>query len=107
MLAKVPEGGGQPQFCKQRFGLINCSSPPCRVSPVRTIPGLRQAPCLFQGQQRAAWQLPLLAPVVDMLFRPEEKHGLSVEDDVIPPVMGRDSKMNDAGVALYLIINHL
>jgi len=36
-----------------------------------------------------------LAPPFDVLFRPEEEHGSSSEDDVVPPVGGRNGEMHD------------
>lgn len=105
-LAKAPERRCQPQPRKQSLGLLNRFTPPCGLSPIWPIPRLRQALRLFQGQQRSALQFPLLTPMINMLFRPEEEHRLSVEDDVIPPVMGRDSKMDQAGVALDLAIDY-
>ena len=37
-----------------------------------------------------------------MLFRPEEEHILSAEDDIVPPVPGGNSEMDDASLEAYL-----
>jgi hypothetical protein len=99
-LVKIPEGGSQSKLHEQGFCLLNGLSSPCRIPPIRTIPSLCQAPALFQRQQCSARQFPLPTPVINMLFRPEEKHRLSAEDDIVPPVMGRNRKMNQAGFTL-------
>jgi len=52
------------------------------------------------GERRSPYQalpkLPDVAPAGDVLFRPEEQHGLSGEDDVLVPAGCRHSEMNDA-----------
>ena len=105
-LPKIPKGGSQSKLLEQGFRLLNRLPSPCRLAPIRPIPGLRQTPTLYQGQQCAARQFPLQTPVINMLFRPEAKHGLSIEDYVVPPLMGRDRKMDQTGVALSVALSH-
>ena len=38
-------------------------------------------------------------PASYVLFRPEEKHGFSVEDDIVPPTVCRDGEMDYAIIA--------
>jgi len=51
---------------------------------------------LLQREGSASWATPLAAPVVDMLFRPEQEHGTSREDDVLIPVAGGHRDMDHA-----------
>ena len=96
----------QTQLREERLCFVNRFAPPIRLAAVWPIPGLRQAPALVQAQQRALGQVPLLAPTIHVFFRPEEKHGLSVEHDILPPAACRERKVDDAGIALYLTIHH-
>ena len=36
------------------------------------------------------------APAIDVLFRPEQKHGLSRKDDIVVPVASRYGNMDDS-----------
>jgi hypothetical protein len=68
--------------------------------PLRTqaiaIPFLRQSPYLFEAQNGSARLIPLVAPAVNMLYRPEQEHGFSGEDNILVPLAGRNGKMADA-----------
>lgn len=37
-----------------------------------------------------------MAPPIDVLFRPEEKHGLSIEDYIVPPLPGGNSEVDES-----------
>jgi hypothetical protein len=56
-----------------------------------TVPFLRQAPALLQVQDATPRPIPLFAPTIHMLFRPEQKHGLSIKDNVLVPIAGGNS----------------
>jgi ankyrin repeat protein len=47
-----------------------------------------------------------VTPAVYLVFRPEEKHGLSIEDNVVPPAARWKREVNDA-VAAHYSIAHL
>jgi hypothetical protein len=51
---------------------------------------------LLQREGSTSWAAPLAAPVVHMLFRPEQEHGTSREDDVLIPVAGGHRDMDHA-----------
>ncbi len=63
------------------------------------VPGLGEAPALLERKDGAGLATPSAAPATDVLFRPEEQHGPSGEDDVAVPVARRDGKMNHAAPA--------
>jgi hypothetical protein len=51
---------------------------------------------LFEAQNGSARLIPLVAPAVNMLYRPEQEHGFSGEDNILVPLAGRNGKMADA-----------
>ena len=85
---QIPERPGQPQLRKNCSSFISSVAPPRGITTIGAIPGLRKAPLLRERQDGAALQPPGIAPAPYVLFRPEKQHGLSGEDDVIPPPAG-------------------
>ena len=81
-----------PRKCSLCF--VRRLRPPLRAEPV-AIPSLGKLPPLGEGERTAAGTIPLPAPAVHVLFRPEQEHGLSGEDDVVVPVAGRNGDVND------------
>src|SRR5437762_8259624 len=65
-----------------------------RQAGLRRSPYLRQAAALLQAQDATPRPIPLFAPTIYMLFRPEQKHGLSGKDNVLVPIAGRDGYMD-------------
>jgi hypothetical protein len=94
--SQAPERTGETQRGEKRLGFIDREPPPCRITPVWRVPGIGEAPRLIGRQRGAAREAPRTAPAFNMLFRPEEEHGLSVVDDVPPPLMGWEGEVDHA-----------
>ena len=60
------------------------------------IPQFCQFPALLHSKNPASGSFPLLAPALDMLFRPEQQHGTSGKDDVVVPMPGGHRNMDDS-----------
>src|SRR2546427_755442 len=86
--AQAPERAGEAQFCEDSFSFVRGLRLPGRIPAIRTVPNFREPPLLTMRQDAAAFHTLGLAPTRHMLFRPEEQHGLSIEDDVVPPPAG-------------------
>lgn len=82
------------------MGFFHAFALPLRRKAV-AIPEIRKLPRLLHAQGRSARERPGLAPAFNMIFRPEEEHGLSIEDDVVPPASGRKGEMHNAGGLRY------
>ena len=50
----------------------------------------------MEREDRAAGTIPDAAPARDVLFRPEEQHSLSSEDDIFVPAGSGNGEMDDA-----------
>jgi hypothetical protein len=61
-----------------------------------TVPGFGKSQTLRKGKGRAARKFPSATPAGDVIFRPEEEHGLSRKDNVFVPARGRDSEVYNA-----------
>lgn len=72
-----------------------------------TVPFLRQAPALLQVQDATPRPIPLFAPTIHMLFRPEQKHGLSSKDNVLVPIAGRNGYVDQSLWALQSALFHV
>src|SRR5262245_58646794 len=55
----------------------------------------RQLPELLQTNERSSRYLLRLAPLIDGFFRPEEEHGRSGKNKIVPPMRRRDREMRD------------
>ena len=69
-------------------------APPGGVAAVGAVPGLSEGPALLEGEGRTVGLVPVVAPAVDVLFRPEKQHRLSGVDEVVPPMLGRDGEVD-------------
>lgn len=78
------------------MGFFQGVATPVGIAAVGAVPVLGQGPALFHAEGGAVGLVPLPAPVVNMLLRPEEQHRLSGVDEVVPPVAGRDGEVDDA-----------
>jgi hypothetical protein len=87
VLDKLPEIADQLDLGEDGLSLAGAHGTPVRVEAV-SVPQLSELPALLEGERPAAGAAPLAAPVVDVLFRPEQEHGLSSEDDVLVPLAG-------------------
>src|SRR4030095_691834 len=65
-----------------------------------TPPFLSERRELGHGNRRA--RRPAGEPALDVLFRPEEVHRASGEDDVVPPLRGRHEAVEDEAVVVRL-----
>ena len=54
-----------------------------------------ELPELFQMNQRASRNFMRCAPLIDGFFRPEEEHGRSGKDEIVPPMGGGDGEVRD------------
>ena len=59
------------------------------------VPELGELPSLGERKGSASWPFPLLAPAINVLFRPEQKHGASGEGDILVPFAGRYGDVDD------------
>jgi hypothetical protein len=62
---------------------------------------------LVDRQSRPSILIPLSAPIVDVLFGPEEQHRFSGEDNVVPPAFRRHGKMDHAARRHNLAVTDL
>jgi len=66
------------------------------------VPVVSKLPALLGRERRAALDVAGLAPTINVLFCPEDEHRASGEADVVPPMVRRDSEVNDSLAALQL-----
>src|SRR5438270_12174144 len=50
-------------------------------------------PARLEREDATAREPPRLAPTINVIFRPEEEHCLSREDDIVPPISCRNGKV--------------
>src|SRR5437899_1805741 len=65
-----------------------------------------QLPKLLQINERASRNVVRRAPLIDGLFRPEEEHGSSRKDEIVPPMRRRHSEMRDVRFQNRLTVFH-
>ena len=56
-------------------------------------------PALLRREGRTTLDVTTLTPTIYVLFSTEEKRGASGVPDVVPPMMGGNSKVNDSFAA--------
>src|SRR5438093_73224 len=66
----------------------------------------RQLPKLLQINERASRDVVRRAPLIDGLFRPEEEHGSSGKNEIVPPMSRRHSEMCDVRLQNRLAVFH-
>ncbi len=81
-LSKLPEATRQAEPPEDRLVLLSSVRLPVRSQPV-AVPGVRELADL-SDRDRGTW-LSFSQPGPEVLFRPEEIHRASREDDVVPP----------------------
>jgi hypothetical protein len=97
VLTQFPERGVEPEVVEDGLALVTSARPPvgqqaCIPPRVREVAeGLSRDCCARR---------PRAEPASDVLFRPEEVHCASGEDDVVPPVRGGDEAMEEQVVAI-------
>lgn len=57
----------------------------------------RELPKLFEINKWTSRNVMRRAPLIDGLFRPEEEHGCSRENEIVPPMRGRHREMRNIG----------
>ena len=65
-----------------------------------------QLPKLLQINERASRNVVRRAPLIDGLFRPEEEHGSSRKNEIVPPMRRRHCEMRDARFQNRLTVLH-
>src|SRR5258708_1359279 len=91
----IPEWSLQPNPCKNLYHLV--WTRPARLhGQAVLIPGPRERPELVEIDTRPLGKPTSLTPLSYCLFRPEEQHGRSSIEDVIPPMCRWHRKMDDA-----------
>jgi len=85
---RIPEVTGKPQSCEDLAHLTRLRSSRGRLQ-ASCVPRRSKFPQLVHPDQGLHWIPLFLAPLTNLLFRPEEEHPASGEDDVIPPVCRR------------------
>src|SRR5262249_42948953 len=75
------------------------------AQPIR-VPMNSQLPKLLQINERASRNVVRRAPLIDGLFRPEEEHGSSRKNEIVPPMRRRHSEMCDVRFQDRLTVFH-
>jgi len=63
-------------------------------------------PELIEVDQRSTRNVPAFAPEIDGFFRPEEKHGRSGKNEVVPPMRRRNGEMRKVRFQNRLTVFH-
>ena len=90
-----PEGGAKSERFEQRFRLGCRFWAPAGREAI-AVPAGRQAPALRQSQRGTARDFPVAAPAIDVLFRPEEEHRFSGENEIFVPAPCGNGEVNNA-----------
>ena len=91
---KLPERPGQSGTREHGLRFVERESPPASLE-APPVPRFRDRPHLLRREHRSLAQAAALAPSMYMLFRPEEEHRASREDDVLPPARGGHGEVHD------------
>lgn len=94
-LLQLPEIADQANAGKGCLCFTNGLGTPRRAQAVG-VPFFGQAPALEQAQGASARAIPLSAPAIYMLFRPEQEHGLSGKDNIVVPMARGDGNVNES-----------
>ena len=101
---ELPEVAGEVQLLEQGMGFVYSAPAPRGIAAI-LIPLAGQGPAGGRRKSGAAREIPTAAPAVNVLFRPEEEHGLSIKDDVVPPSARGESKVDDAIASRQAVAN--
>src|SRR5262249_28365378 len=91
---RVPKWTGQTEGSENRDHFIRAGPTTLDGETIR-IPTNSELPKLLEINQRSPRNLVRRAPLIDGLFRPEEEHGRSRENEIVPPMRGRYREMRD------------
>src|SRR5512146_11856 len=91
--AEAPEIAPQTDFGKYVLRFLRVQWAPVGAEAI-AVPETGKMPALLQGEQPAALAVPLPAPALHVLFRPEQKHGFSGKDHIFIPAAGGHSDMD-------------
>jgi hypothetical protein len=94
---RIPEGARQAERSKNRNHFVGAGPSRFYGQAIR-VPRQRELPQLIEIDQRFSRNSMRSAPRVDGLFRPEEEHGCSGMNDVVPPVRCRNGEVRDIGL---------
>ena len=94
-VSQTPEIHREPKCGEEGLRLPLRIPTPLGEPSVVLVAGFGQAPGLLERQDPAQGLIPFRAPSLNVLFRPEEEHGPSGEDDIVPPVRRRHREMHD------------
>src|SRR5919197_1726527 len=100
---KTPEPAGQVEPVEDRLILLASVRTPVRCEAV-VPPSVREFAQLGHGDGRAG--LACAEPMLDALFRPEEVHRASGEDDVVPPAGGGDEAVEEQALVVWAAAVH-
>lgn len=100
---KAPEIPGEPEPIEDRLVAVPGVRPPVRGEAI-FIPGMRKFAQPLHWDRRA--RLAAGEPALDVLSRPEEIHGASSEDNVIPPAGRGDQAVKEEAFVIGPLIAH-
>ena len=92
-LINLPEGRGQANLAKDVAHLGQGTTGEVAIQTV-SVPQSAQVPPLHQREGFATRQILLVAPAVQMHFRPEEEDGRSGEDKVVIPALEGEGEVD-------------
>lgn len=101
---QVPELIREPETVQDRLVLLTRARLPVRIDPIAP-PFVRQFTQLRDGDRRA--RSSRTEPATDVLFRPEEIHRASSENDVVPPSNCWDHTMEQQAFIVRPLIAHV
>src|SRR5262245_22696072 len=103
---RVPERPGEAKALEDRAHLVGLRA--ARVdAQARGVPRGGEAPELRDRDERAHRRVLGATPRGDVLFRPEEEHSASGEDDVVPPPCRGNGAVEEPGARLRPLARHL
>ena len=101
----IPEWTGQTKRVEDRHYLIGCGSTRFDGETIR-VPMDGELPELVEINKRPARNIMGGAPEIDGLFRPEEEHGRSGENEIVPPMRRRLGEVREIRFQNRLTILH-
>src|SRR5207248_7780426 len=101
---ELPELTGEAEPVEDRLVLLACVRAP--VGRETVVPPRVREVAQRRDRDRGAG-LAAGEPALDVLFRPEEVHPASGEDDVVPPVRGGDKAVEEEALVARPLAPHL
>src|SRR5262249_30180167 len=90
----IPKRAGQTERVKDRYHFIGRRPTRFNGKPNR-VPMNGELPQLLEIHEGPSRDIMRGAPLIDGLFRPEEEHRCSSENEIVPPMRCRDREMRD------------